>query len=104
MTIEVDLLDQDGVIVSIAAVDETFWAANSAAATATAASKGFSVDVPSDSPNLSKAELNISNLGGWGSWLSTQDDQASQTATANTGTTAMWVLGGSVLAAWWLLS
>jgi hypothetical protein len=69
MTTEVDLTDQDGGIVSIAAVDDTFWANSGAWATGYAASKGMGVFVPGGAPQPGSAERNIAAVGDWQNWL-----------------------------------
>ncbi len=69
MTTAVDLLDQDGVIISTAAVDDTFWAANAVQATAYAVQHGLGIFVPGGPPEAGTAELNINNMGGFQSWI-----------------------------------
>ncbi len=69
MTTEVDLTDQDGAVLSIAAVDDTFWASSGAWATGYAASKGVGVYVPGGAPQPGSAERNITAAGDWQNWV-----------------------------------
>ena len=63
--IEVDLLDADGGITSIFAVDETFWSQYGAQATAYAAQNGLGVYASTSAPVAGTAERNVSAWGDW---------------------------------------
>jgi hypothetical protein len=67
--IEVDLVDDDGVIVSLAAVDETFWAAWSAQALALAADRGLDAVAQTYAPDPGAAERNITCLAEFQAWV-----------------------------------
>ena len=63
--IEVDLLDADGAIISIAAVDETFWAQYGAQATDYASQHGLGVYASATAPAAGTAERNVAAWGDW---------------------------------------
>jgi hypothetical protein len=109
--IEVDLLDADGVIISVGAVDETFWNTYGAAATGYAAQRGLGIFVPGGAPQTGTAERNVYQWGDLQNWVaSTSIGRAAPTAVApagwSTGEIAAAVAAGVAvggLLAWLLL-
>ncbi len=71
--IEVDLLNSDGVIVSIAAVDPNYWASSSASATSYVQQRGFDFFVPGGPPATGTAERSVASLADVQNWLAAQD-------------------------------
>ncbi len=71
--IAVDLLDSDGVIVSVAAVDPNFWAANATQATAYAQQHGFDFYVPGGPPGPTEAERGVASMGDVQNWVASQN-------------------------------
>lgn len=68
---EIDLLDSDGVIRSIASVDENFWNANGPQMTALARQKGGDTYAPGRPPDPGAAERSVSSVGDFQNWMST---------------------------------
>jgi hypothetical protein len=98
--IEVDLLDGDGVIISIGAVDETFWNTNGAAATGYAAQRGLGIFVPGGAPQQGTAERNVSVWGDFQNWVaSTSIGRAAPTATGPAGWSAGEIAAATAVAA-----
>jgi hypothetical protein len=67
--IEVDLLDADGVIVSLVAMDLEFWNANRDEIERDAASLGFAVMPQSYPPDTGAAERRIACMAEVAGWL-----------------------------------
>ena len=102
MTVEVDLLDQGGVIRSVGAVDEAFWASSAAWATGYAASFGVGVYVPGGAPDAGAAERNITVAGDWQNWIASMNVGTARSPTlpegpAATASPSAVVLGGSAI-------
>jgi len=105
MTTEVDLSDQDGVIISSAAVDDTVWAQQGAQITALATSKGFYVDTNLGDP----PERNVNSWADASAWINgTAAAGLSLKTTATTGssttTRKALTVGAAVAAALGLLA
>jgi hypothetical protein len=69
---EVDLVDVDGVIVSVAAAEPNFWNADSSQAAAWAAAAGYSLDVKAAPP--ASPERNLYVFADFQSWLQAQNN------------------------------
>jgi hypothetical protein len=83
-TIELDMQDSDGVIVSVAQADDAAWAQIATQAQAAAVAAGYTLtDV---GPLVNSPERTITNLGSVQAWIATLD---------NVGSTAMATPGAS---------
>jgi len=97
MTTEVDLLDSSGVIISIAAADDTFWNSNAAWVTYLAAQKGFGIYVPGGAPAPGTAERNIASIADAQNWFASA--QLGLVRPKATSSTSKWLVGGLVASA-----
>lgn len=102
-TIELDLIDGDGVIVSVAQTDDGVWAQIAGQAQQAASQKGF---VIVSGPVYNQAERTISNLGSIQNWLAAQNvgktaptpaPPATTSPGISTGAKVAWGLGGLLL-------
>ena len=69
-TIELDLLDSDSTIVSVAQVDDANWALISAQAQQLATQDGYTVTA---GPVFNQPERTITNFGSFQQWMATQN-------------------------------
>jgi hypothetical protein len=91
---ELDLLDSDGVTVSVAAVDQALWNAQSAQITALATAAGFSVQEQPDPPAPGTYERNLYAIGDVQGWLASQSTAAKLAAAApGTGPSGLAIAG-----------
>jgi hypothetical protein len=97
MTTEVDLSNQDGVIISSAAVDDTLWAQQGPQITALATSKGFYVDTNLGDP----PERNVNSWADASAWINgtAAADNTTYKAAASTSTTSKVLVIGAAVAA-----
>lgn len=105
--IEVDLIDSDGGIASVAAAEENFWNASSSQAAAWAAQYGYTLDVKATPPAPGTYERNLYQWGDYQNWLASQNASAVRSPTAGSSTTEV-VAGVAVVGIvlgvfWWLL-
>jgi len=99
MTIEVDLLDQDGVIVSIAAADPNFWAYYSGYATTYAAQRGFDIYVPGGAPQPGTVERGLTAWGDFTNWVANNAAGARAPAPVPSSSSTPIVIGLAAVAA-----
>jgi len=97
--IEVDLLDADGAIVSIAAVDETFWSFYAIQATAYAAQQGLGVYTGSGPPQPGTAERNVASWPAFTNWVAAQSASAKLAPQGWSTTKKVVVIGASAAGA-----
>ena len=96
MTIlELDLIDQDGAIVSVASADDGVWAQIAAQAQQAASQKGFTIVA---GQLFNQPERSITNLGSVQAWLSTQDYQGTLAPPAPSATASPGMSTGAKVA------
>ena len=91
---EVDLIDQDGGIASVAAAEVNFWNADSSQAAAWADQYGFTLQVLPNPPAPGRAERNLYAWGDFQQWLASQNSANGMDTSASSSTGA----GGLLIA------
>lgn len=94
--IAVELLDADGATISLAAVDETFWANYGAQATQYASQRGLGVYANTYPPDAGTAERNVYQWGDFTNWVASTSASAKLAPQGWSTTKKVAVIGASV--------